>query len=110
MPQKVTSNYFFGGWATVLIYDEHEMAAACGFTHEAFMHYLKSGRWGLCFHAHPLATGDQYHFSQSSFDTNVRIAECIRAGAHDYRIVKNPRRGNYGEAVCERCAHKHYFK
>jgi hypothetical protein len=111
MPFLQSANYYFGGWSTQLIYTEEEMAEACGFTHEQFMEHLLRGQWGLSFHAHPLATGDQYQFNQITYDHNIRIARCIKRGGHRYEVSGLPMWENdYVVRTCRDCGHERYDK
>lgn len=84
MPEAITQDYFFGGWKTVLIYSEQEMAGALSISVKDLRKAIKRGE--LCYHAHPSSNAvREYQFNQSAFDNNVRWWNCMKHGGHHFQ-------------------------
>lgn len=118
MPEQVTQKYHFGGWQTVTLWSEEEMAKALGISvtelrarldpHE----YGKPGLYepvGLSFHEHPFANAQRkFYFRQESFLENIKRWSCVKEGGHffepDLKYSYLPK----GAETCSNCGYTRY--
>lgn len=107
MPRMVYRNYELTGPAVVKIYSQSEMAQALGLTETRLIGALGQGI-GLCYHAHPDATGGEYEFNEEAYDKNVRVWTCYRGGGHDYRPDPEYDYLPNGASTCAKCGHTNY--
>jgi hypothetical protein len=109
MPEKLVKNYAFSGPTEVMIYSQAEMAQALGVSERRLVEILIKGEAGLCYHAHPLATGGDYEFNKSSYVKNTKVWACLLTnGAHDY---KPDPKYDYLPGItltCDKCGHIAY--
>ena len=86
MPEIITQKYFFGGWKSVVIYSEQEMADALGLTHAGLHTAIEAGK--LCYHAHPSSNAlREYQFNQGAYNDNLDRWSCLRKyGAHQFEF------------------------
>jgi hypothetical protein len=83
MPHETTQYYTLSGWQTVTLYTESEMAEALDLSISELRDALEGGKYGLSYHSHPLATYNrEYEFLRSSYEKNIEIWNCIKAGGH----------------------------
>lgn len=107
MPEMKTSFYELFGPATVKIYSQAEMAAALDLTETRLIGALGQGV-GLCYHAHPDATGEGYWFNKKAYQANIKVWACYRGGGHQ---MKPDKKYNYlprGAETCRCCGHTNF--
>ncbi len=107
MPEVKYRNYRLAGPARVKIYSQHEMATALNLTETRLIGALGQGI-GLCYHAHPDATGEGYWFNKTAYQANIKVWICYRDGGHQ---MKSNAKYNYlprGADTCQRCGHTNF--
>ncbi len=106
MPEMKFRDYALAGPATVKIYSQVEMAQALGLTETRLVGALEEGGNGLCYHAHPMATGVGYEFNEWAYQDNIKVWTCYRNGGHDMRPDPDYNYLPEGVSKCATCGHK----
>jgi hypothetical protein len=118
MPEKITQNYVFGGWATQLIWSEQEMADALGISVRELRARLDWTEYGdgnhyedigLSFHAHPFSNAPrQFQFHEQSYLENIKVWSCVEERGHFFE--DNPKYDYLpkGAVTCTNCGYTRY--
>jgi hypothetical protein len=110
MPHETTQYYTLSGWQTVTLYTESEMAEALDLSISELRDALEGGKYGLSYHSHPLATYNrEYEFLRSSYEKNIEIWNCIKAGGHflEFSRYYDEKQGKK-VFTCKQCGYEKY--
>lgn len=102
MPEIKYRNYVLTG--PVAVKSQAEMASALGLTETRLIGALGQGI-GLCWHAHPDATGGGYEFNEGAYQENIKVWACYRAGGHQMSPNEKYDYLPRGAETCQRCGH-----
>ena len=107
MPEMKYRDYALAGPAVVKIYSQAEMVAALNLTETRLIGALGQGI-GLCYHAHPDATGGGYEFNETAYRVNIKVWTCYRDGGHQMRPDEKYDYLPRGAGTCQRCGHTNF--
>ncbi len=116
MPEWVTQKYHFGGWQTVLTYNEAEMAEALGMSQREFRRMMdtpggEASKANLAYHAHPSSNAlREYQFLAGTYTDNIAKWQCYQVrGGHVYVLdhYYDEERGK-GAYKCQFCPAEKY--